>query len=70
MLVKTTRTSIMVEWITSKHKNGATISGYEIAYRRVGEDPAEDPGAHLRFIFQEIDKDGEGTIERSEFQKR
>ena len=69
LLVKTTRTSIMVEWIASKHKNGATISGYEIAYRRVGEDPADDPGAHLRFIFQEIDKDGGGTVERSEFMK-
>jgi len=68
-LVKTTRTSIMVEWVSSEHKNGATISGYEIAYRRVGEDPGQDPGAHLRFIFQEIDKDGEGSIGREEFMK-
>jgi len=36
-LVKTTRSSIMVEWHAPLHKNGAGLSGYEICYRRVGE---------------------------------
>ena len=66
-LVKTTRTSIMVEWRPPLHKNGAGLSGYEISYRRVGDDPKEDPGAHFRFIFQEMDKDGGGTVDKTEF---
>ncbi|GMI06168.1 hypothetical protein TrVE_jg10079 [Triparma verrucosa] len=68
-LVKTTRTSIMVEWHPPKHKNGAGLKGYEIKYRRVGDDPKEDPKAHLRFIFQEMDKDGGGMVEKQEFVK-
>ena len=68
-LVKTTRTSIMMEWHPPLHKNGAGLSGYEIKYRRVGEDPKDDPQGHLRFIFQEMDKDGSGTVEKSEFVK-
>jgi hypothetical protein len=59
----------MVEWHKPVHKNGAGLTGYEIAFRRVGEDPREDPGAHFRFIFQEMDKDGGGTVEKSEFVK-
>jgi len=38
-------------------------------YGLVGDDPKEDPTAHMRFIFQEMDKDGSNTVEKGEFSK-